>query len=132
MPVEKLMVSNGAMPAVDPAIVSETHGVTDGDCRSRNAAVKRGRRLIQPSFRKPTAKITVRSASPHAKSRMLTCPSEQKKKQTKKAPPRGSVRHFPCRQCVTRATKAPGHECASQDSMLGCPRHTPRALTFMV
>ncbi|KAH7110445.1 hypothetical protein EDB81DRAFT_672056 [Dactylonectria macrodidyma] len=104
------------MPAVDPAIVSETHGVTDGDCRGRNAAVKRGRRLIQPSIRKPTAKITVRSASPHAKSWMLTCPSEQKKKQTKKAPPRGSVRHFPCRQCVTRATKAPGHECASQDN----------------
>ncbi|KAH6957553.1 hypothetical protein BKA56DRAFT_601910 [Ilyonectria sp. MPI-CAGE-AT-0026] len=47
---------------------------------------------------------------------MLTCLSEQKKKQTKKAPPRGSVRHFPCRPCVTRATRAPGHECASQDN----------------
>ncbi|EXL66793.1 hypothetical protein FOPG_17062 [Fusarium oxysporum f. sp. conglutinans race 2 54008] len=48
--------------------------------------------------------------------RMLTYPSEQKKKQSKKIPPRGSVRHFPCRQCVARASKSPGHECASQDN----------------
>ncbi|KAH7010579.1 uncharacterized protein B0I36DRAFT_57304 [Microdochium trichocladiopsis] len=104
------MVNNGVMPTVDPDIVSET-----GDSLGRNAEAKR-RRLIQPSLRKPAAKITVQSARPHTKSRMLTCPSEQKKKQTKKAPPRGSIRHFPCRQCVARASKAPGHECASQNN----------------
>ncbi|KAJ3455041.1 hypothetical protein MRS44_013641 [Fusarium solani] len=48
--------------------------------------------------------------------RQLTRLFEQKKKQTKKVPPLGSVRDFPCRACVTRATKAPGHECASQDN----------------
>ncbi|KAH7118384.1 hypothetical protein EDB81DRAFT_733330 [Dactylonectria macrodidyma] len=87
------------MSTADTVVVSETMtaGTTDGDSRSRNASVKGSRRLIQPSIRKPAAKIT-------------------KKKQTKKAPPRGSVRHFPCRPCVTRATRAPGHECASQDN----------------
>ncbi|KAF6527944.1 hypothetical protein HZS61_008246 [Fusarium oxysporum f. sp. conglutinans] len=40
----------------------------------------------------------------------------KKKKQKKKAPPIGSARDFPCRPCVTRATKSPGYECASQDS----------------
>ncbi|KAM6505358.1 hypothetical protein FSOLCH5_014582 [Fusarium solani] len=39
-----------------------------------------------------------------------------KKKQKKKAPPIGSARDFPCRPCVTRATKSPGYECASQDN----------------
>ncbi|RYC77548.1 hypothetical protein BFJ63_vAg19577 [Fusarium oxysporum f. sp. narcissi] len=34
----------------------------------------------------------------------------------KKAPPIGSARDFPRRTCVTRATKSPGYECASQDS----------------
>ncbi|KAM6504689.1 hypothetical protein FSOLCH5_015190 [Fusarium solani] len=59
--------------------------------------VIKGRGLVRPNARKSTAKVT-------------------KKKQTKKAPPIGSVRDFPCRPCVTRATKAPGHECASQDN----------------
>ncbi|KAM4062517.1 hypothetical protein HRG_013686 [Hirsutella rhossiliensis] len=68
----------------------------DGDSPSRNKIVK-GRGLVRPNARKSTAKIT-------------------KKKQTKKAPPVGSVRDFPCRPCVTRATKTPGHECASQDN----------------
>ncbi|KAH8657238.1 hypothetical protein BGZ61DRAFT_594246 [Ilyonectria robusta] len=105
MSVESLVANDGAMSTGDTVVVSETTtaGTTDGDSRSRNAPVKGSRRLIQPSIRKPAAKIT-------------------KKKQTKKAPPRGSVRHFPCRPCVTRATRAPGHECASQDSMLGFPR----------
>ncbi|KAM6505341.1 hypothetical protein FSOLCH5_014567 [Fusarium solani] len=40
----------------------------------------------------------------------------KKKKQKKKAPPIGSARDFPCRPCVTRATKSPGYECASQDN----------------
>ncbi|KAH7303031.1 hypothetical protein B0I35DRAFT_447384 [Stachybotrys elegans] len=83
------------MLTVDSDVVGETSGA-DGDSLGRNAEVKR-RRLIQPSIRKPSAKIT-------------------KKKQSKKVPPRGSVRHFPCRQCVARASKAPGHECASQDN----------------
>ncbi|KAM4066662.1 hypothetical protein HRG_012132 [Hirsutella rhossiliensis] len=68
----------------------------DGDSPSRNKIVK-GRGLVRLNARKSTAKIT-------------------KKKQTKKAPPVGSVRDFPCRPCVTRATKTPGHECASQDN----------------
>jgi hypothetical protein len=114
--VKELVVNNGAMPPVDSDIVTRVPGA-DGDSLGRNAGAKR--RLIQPSVRKPAAKITVRSARPHTKSRMLTCPSEQKKKQTKKAPPRGSIRHFPCRQCVARANKAPGHECASQNSNFG-------------
>ncbi|EGU73462.1 hypothetical protein FOXB_16028 [Fusarium oxysporum f. sp. conglutinans Fo5176] len=42
---------------------------------------------------------------------------QKKKKQKKKAPPIGSARDFPCRPCVTRATKSPGYECASQDSL---------------
>nr|CEG03918.1 unnamed protein product [Fusarium acuminatum CS5907] len=83
------------MPTVDPDIDYEARGVT-GDSLGRNAEMKR-RRLIQPSVRKPAAKVS-------------------KKKQVKKVPPRGSVRHFPCRQCVARASKAPGHECASQDN----------------
>ncbi|KAI8399962.1 hypothetical protein FOFC_18781, partial [Fusarium oxysporum] len=33
---------------------------------------------------------------------------QKKKKQKKKAPPIGSARDFPCRPCVTRATKSPG------------------------
>ncbi|RKK06541.1 hypothetical protein BFJ65_g18738 [Fusarium oxysporum f. sp. cepae] len=41
---------------------------------------------------------------------------QKKKKQKKKAPPIGSARDFPCRPCVTRATKSPGYECASQDN----------------
>ncbi|KAH6699485.1 hypothetical protein EV126DRAFT_423967 [Verticillium dahliae] len=98
------------MPTVNPDIVSET-----GGSLGRNAEVQRRRRLIQPSVRKPAARITIRSARPLAKPRMLTCPSEYKKKQMKKVPPRGSVRDFPCRQCVARANKAPGHECASQN-----------------
>ncbi|KAH6959908.1 hypothetical protein BKA56DRAFT_637393 [Ilyonectria sp. MPI-CAGE-AT-0026] len=36
--------------------------------------------------------------------------------QKKKAPPVSSARDFPCHPCVTRATKNPGHECASQNS----------------
>ncbi|KAM4061014.1 hypothetical protein HRG_012938 [Hirsutella rhossiliensis] len=68
----------------------------DGDSPSRNKIVK-GRGLVRPNARKSTAKIT-------------------KKKQTKKAPPVGSVRDFPCCPCVTRATKTPGHECASQNN----------------
>ncbi|RYC78533.1 hypothetical protein BFJ63_vAg18591 [Fusarium oxysporum f. sp. narcissi] len=83
------------MPTVNPDIDSETPGA-NGDSLSLNAEVKR-RRLIQQSVRKPAAKI-------------------KKKKQSKKIPPRGSVRHFPCRQCVARASKSPGHECASQDN----------------
>ncbi|RYP92962.1 hypothetical protein DL770_000922 [Monosporascus sp. CRB-9-2] len=90
------MVSNNVMPMVDPDIVSEIPGA-DGDSLGRNAEGKR-RRLIQLGVRKSAAKIT------------------QKKKQSKKVPPRGSVRYFPCRQCVARASKAPGHECASQDN----------------
>ncbi|KAH7187315.1 hypothetical protein DER44DRAFT_845065 [Fusarium oxysporum] len=89
------MVSNSVMPTVNPDIDSETPGA-NGDSLSQNAEVKR-RRLIQQSVRKPAAKIS-------------------KKKQSKKIPPRGSVRHFPCRQCVARASKSPGHECASQDN----------------
>ncbi|KFA62765.1 hypothetical protein S40285_10797 [Stachybotrys chlorohalonatus IBT 40285] len=102
------------MPTVDSDLISKTSGA-DRDSFGRNAEVKR-RRLIQPSIRKPSAKITVRSARPHMKSGKPTCSSAQKKKQSKKVPPRGSVRHFPCRQCVARASKAPGHECASQDN----------------
>jgi hypothetical protein len=113
------MVGNSVMPTVDPDIDYESRGVT-GDSLGRNAEMKR-RRLIQPSVRKPAAKVSVRSARLHMMLRMLTCPSEQKKKQVKKVPPRGSVRHFPCRQCVARPSKAPGHECASQDSMIDCP-----------
>ncbi|KAM9873609.1 hypothetical protein VDGL01_12318 [Verticillium dahliae] len=105
------------MPTVNPDIVSET-----GGSLGRNAEVQRRRRLIQPSVRKPAARITIRSARPLAKPRMLTCPSEYKKKQMKKVPPRGSVRDFPCRQCVARANKAPGHECASQNSTFEFPR----------
>ncbi|KAH6881075.1 hypothetical protein B0T10DRAFT_411258 [Thelonectria olida] len=42
---------------------------------------------------------------------------EQKKRtQKKKAPPIGSARDFPCRPCVTRAAKSPGHECTSQNN----------------
>ncbi|KAI3573846.1 hypothetical protein IWW34DRAFT_128804 [Fusarium oxysporum f. sp. albedinis] len=89
------MVSNSVMPTVNPDIDSETPGA-NGDSLSQNVEVKR-RRLIQQSVRKPAAKIN-------------------KKKQSKKIPPRGSVRHFPCRQCVARASKSPGHECASQDN----------------
>ncbi|KAK1702949.1 uncharacterized protein BDZ83DRAFT_645130 [Colletotrichum acutatum] len=86
------------MPETDRAVVTEALGAAGGSSRSRNVATKRGTgRLTQPATRKPTATIT-------------------KKRQSKKTPPRGSVRHFPCRQCVTRATKAPGHECASQDN----------------
>lgn len=115
--VGKLIVNNGVMPTVNPDIVSET-----GGSLGRNAEVQRRRRLIQPSVRKPAARITIRSARPLAKPRMLTCPSEYKKKQMKKVPPRGSVRDFPCRQCVARANKAPGHECASQNSTFEFPR----------
>lgn len=43
----------------------------------------------------------------------------KKKKKVKRLPPLGPIRDFPCRPCVTRAVKAPGHECASQNSTLG-------------
>ncbi|KAL6406018.1 hypothetical protein AUP68_10576 [Ilyonectria robusta] len=39
-----------------------------------------------------------------------------KKTQKKKAPPIGEARDFPCRPCVTRAAKSPGHECTSQNN----------------
>ncbi|KAI3571341.1 hypothetical protein IWW34DRAFT_675552 [Fusarium oxysporum f. sp. albedinis] len=83
------------MSAADTDIDNELRDANESSV-SRNAEVKR-RRLTQPSVRKPATKIS-------------------KKKQVKKVPPRGSVRHFPCRQCVARASKAPGHECASQDN----------------
>ncbi|KAH7124545.1 hypothetical protein EDB81DRAFT_810992 [Dactylonectria macrodidyma] len=87
------------MSTADTVIISETTtaGMTDGDSCSQNALIKGSRRLIQP-------------ISPYAKRWMLTCLSEQKKKQTKKASPCSSVRYFPCRPCVTRAIRAPGHE----------------------
>ncbi|KXH44448.1 hypothetical protein CSAL01_07190 [Colletotrichum salicis] len=78
------------MPGSDRAVVAEALDAVGGSSRSRNAAIKKGGRLTQSGTRKSTAKIT-------------------KKKQSKKAPPRGSARNFPYRQCVTRATKAPGH-----------------------
>ncbi|KID81386.1 hypothetical protein MGU_11256 [Metarhizium guizhouense ARSEF 977] len=86
------------MPTTYPVDVSEraTASMTEGGSRSRNIPIKR-KRLFQPNVRKSPPQIT-------------------KKKKTKKAPPRGAVRDFPCRPCVTRATKSPGHECASQDN----------------
>jgi hypothetical protein len=64
MSVESLVANDGAMSTGDTVVVSETTtaGTTDGDSRSRNAPVKGSRRLIQPSIRKPAAKITVRSS----------------------------------------------------------------------
>ncbi|KAH7124539.1 hypothetical protein EDB81DRAFT_810975 [Dactylonectria macrodidyma] len=74
------------MSTADTVIISETTtaGMTDGDSCSQNALIKGSRRLIQPSICKPAAKITIRSSN--------------------------SVRYFPCRPCVTRAIRAPGHE----------------------
>ncbi|WAO97198.1 Hypothetical protein NCS54_01491200 [Fusarium falciforme] len=66
----------------------------------------KGRGLVRPNTRKSTTKVT-------------------KKKQTKTAPPIGLVRDFPCRPCVTLATKAPGHECASQDNNVHDKYFTP-------
>jgi len=108
------------MPTTDFVDVSETAtaSTTEGGSRGRNITIKR-KGLSQPDVRKSPSKITVRSGGPRAKRRLLIFLPKQKKKQTKKAPPRGAVRDFPCRPCVTRATKAPGHECASQDSTLG-------------
>lgn len=99
MAARRPVVNSSAMPTADSVDVSgaTTAGTADEDSRSRNTAAKRSRALSRPTVRKSTANIT-------------------KKKQTKKAPPRGSVRDFPCRPCVTRATRAPGHECASQDN----------------
>ncbi|KAH6951114.1 hypothetical protein BKA56DRAFT_606079 [Ilyonectria sp. MPI-CAGE-AT-0026] len=70
---------------------------TNADSSSKNYIARKSKGLIRPSTRKSTGKVT-------------------KKKKTKKVPPLGAVRDFPCRPCVTRATKAPGHECASQDN----------------
>ncbi|KAK3942887.1 hypothetical protein QBC46DRAFT_423972 [Diplogelasinospora grovesii] len=45
-----------------------------------------------------------------------SAPRPQKKRQKKKAPKKGTARAFPCRSCVTRAFKDPGHECVNQDN----------------
>ncbi|UNI16749.1 hypothetical protein JDV02_003157 [Purpureocillium takamizusanense] len=63
-----------------------------------NTRVSIGRARAAPSARATASKVTKR------------------KQQIKKNPPVGSLRDFPCRPCVTRATKAPGHECASQNN----------------
>ncbi|KAI3572394.1 hypothetical protein IWW34DRAFT_637523 [Fusarium oxysporum f. sp. albedinis] len=93
------MVNSVVMPTTDPVISRRAEDWSD------------------PTPANPRPRLPYDPISPHvAKRRLLTRSSEQKKKQTKKAPPIGSVRDFPCRPCVTRATKAPGHECASQDN----------------
>jgi hypothetical protein len=72
---------------------------------------------VQPSGRKFAGRIMVNSVSCYTAETATNILFEQKKKkQKKKAPPIGSARDFPCRPCVTRATKSPGYECASQDS----------------
>ncbi|KAH8720271.1 hypothetical protein HC256_000669 [Beauveria bassiana] len=88
------------MPAGDQTKVTEPAG--DGTLNRRssknNAKLHGGKRKDTASTRPTPSKVTKR------------------KQPTKKAPPIGSQREFPCRPCVTRATKAPGHECASQDN----------------
>ncbi|KAI3572375.1 hypothetical protein IWW34DRAFT_764383 [Fusarium oxysporum f. sp. albedinis] len=72
---------------------------------------------VQPSGRKFAGRIMVNSVSCYIAETATNILFEQKKKkQKKKAPPIGSARDFPCRPCVTRATKSPGYECASQDN----------------
>ncbi|KAI3570739.1 hypothetical protein IWW34DRAFT_812244 [Fusarium oxysporum f. sp. albedinis] len=72
---------------------------------------------VQPSGRKFAGRIMVNSVSCYTAETATNILFEQKKKkQKKKAPPIGSARDFPCRPCVTRATKSPGYECASQDN----------------
>ncbi|EXU95783.1 hypothetical protein X797_011134 [Metarhizium robertsii] len=70
----------------------------DRDSDEKTTRDSSGKRKAQPSAQATAGRITKR------------------KKQTKKDPPIGSARDFPCRPCVTRATKAPGHECASQNN----------------
>ncbi|KAH8707324.1 hypothetical protein HC256_001549 [Beauveria bassiana] len=88
------------MPAAHQAKITEPAG--DGTLNRRssetNAKMHGGKRKNTASTRPTPSKVTKRKQS------------------TKKAPPIGSLRDFPCRPCVTRATKAPGHECASQDN----------------
>ncbi|KAH8656770.1 hypothetical protein BGZ61DRAFT_540865 [Ilyonectria robusta] len=68
-----------------------------GGLQSNSDKIVNNKGRVQSSTRKSASKITKRA-------------------QKKKAPPIGSARDFPCRPCVTRATKNPGHECASQDN----------------
>ncbi|KAL6405413.1 hypothetical protein AUP68_11167 [Ilyonectria robusta] len=69
-----------------------------GGLQSNSDKIVKDKGRVQSSTRKSASKIT------------------QKRAQKKKAPPMGSARDFPCRPCVTRATKNPGHECVSQDN----------------
>ncbi|KAK1707763.1 uncharacterized protein BDZ83DRAFT_642632 [Colletotrichum acutatum] len=52
--------------------------------------------------------------------RTVNLPSDRRKTSRKKTPPRDSPRSFPCRKYFTRATKAPGHEYASQNQCRLC------------
>ncbi|EJP66436.1 uncharacterized protein BBA_04376 [Beauveria bassiana ARSEF 2860] len=89
------------MPAGDQTKVTEPAG--DGTLNRRssknNAKLHGGKRKDTASTRPTPSKVTLMGLS-----------MQKRKQPTKKAPPIGSQREFPCRPCVTRATKAPGHE----------------------
>jgi hypothetical protein len=107
------------MPAAHPVIVDmdDTGASREAPSNSNNKNSNR-KGKVPPSGRKSAGRVAVKIMLNYAtpKSPLLMRLFEQKKKQKKKAPPVGSARDFPCRPCVTRATKSPGHECASQDS----------------
>ncbi|KAH6871321.1 hypothetical protein B0T10DRAFT_553417 [Thelonectria olida] len=86
------------MCAVDLVMANVDAVHASGGLQSNGDKIVNDRGRVQSSTRKSASKIT------------------KKRAQKKKAPPIGSARDFPCRPCVTRATKNPGHECASQDN----------------
>ncbi|KAL3952757.1 hypothetical protein ACCO45_012700 [Purpureocillium lilacinum] len=66
-------------------------------------AVRKDRGSSRPGDHRSLGKVPVRE-------------SPEEKEEGQEASPLGPIRDFPCRPCVTRAVKAPGHECASQNN----------------
>lgn len=84
-----------------------------------------------PAPANPRARLPSYPAScSTAKRPLLIHLFKQKKETQKKAPPIGSARDFPCRPCVTRATKSPGHDTAERDGSGNTSPHRASCLAL--